>query len=112
MTILRKIIQEPWLRWIVEGRKTYEGRVNRGIWVQVDVGQEIIFYNDQREVKVVIENLSLYDNFGDAWSAHKKELIPEGATTKEDAQELYSQYYTEDDIAKHGVVILGLHLLQ
>ena len=25
-------IDEPWLSWIVEGRKTYEGRVKKGKW--------------------------------------------------------------------------------
>ncbi len=47
MLLINKEIREPWLGWILNGEKTYEGRLKRGFWATLKKGYRFIAFNDQ-----------------------------------------------------------------
>ena len=109
---LIKHLAEPWLQWIATGRKRYEGRLKRGDWAQLKIGQKIRFYNLKRTVLVRVSGLQFFPDFGSAFQQLGKELIPEGAKTADEARKLYSQFYGDKDVAEFGVIAIKLEVIE
>lgn len=101
----------PWLDWIESGIKKYEGRLNRGIFMKMKVGDIIIFKDNRgKMVRTKIVNLKLYSNFGEAFQDLGEELVPVKNITSDRVKSLYAKYFREKDIATHGVVAIELSI--
>lgn len=96
-------IEKIWFDYLVSGEKEYEARVNKGKWNNVDVGDKITFYSNDKSADFIIEYISHYDNFRDVYLDFGKKLIPSG-----DTDEIYNKYYKQEDIEKYGIVIIKL----
>jgi ASC-1-like (ASCH) protein len=107
----RKNIREPWFSAIVDGLKTYEGRLNRDFWKSLTLGQHFVAYTGQREATLQVTDRQYFSTFGEAWDKLKGRLIPptvEPVTTPEEADAVYSAFFTDEEVQKHGVVALGI----
>lgn len=98
----------PWLNLIQKGKKRYEGRLRKGIWNEMKVGDSIIFYNDNQEVATTIVSLTEYDDFEEAFHELGEAFIPIKGITEKEVNELISRYYSDDMIRKYGVVAVGI----
>lgn len=107
MLPLRKEIREPWLRYIEEGTKRYEGRLATGTWAQIPIGSTVVAYSNEREVTLRIVNIHHFSDFGEAWAKLGAELIPKefGVTSKEQANKIYSEFWPLEEIEK-GVIAI------
>lgn len=102
----------PWLDWIIEGKKTYEARLNEEEWRELQVGDVIIFSaDDGKEVKVMVQDLKYYKDFGEAFQNLGKKLVPIKGITIDEVKDIYWDYYSEDDIEKNGIVAFGIKIL-
>lgn len=115
--MLRKQIknthQEPWLNEIISGRKKYEGRVNKGDWLNLKLNDNIIFYDDKgNEVKVKVINLKYFQNFTLAYEYLGKNLIPLYNINRNNVEKLYLNYYTSEEIKEYGVVVFEMELVK
>ena len=104
--------ETPWLDWIISGKKKYEGRVPRlgSFWADIRIGDEFILYdkNNPKELKIKVNDLKHYKNFGEAWKDLGSALVPIKGITETDVNKIYSQYYTKEDIDKYGVIAIGV----
>lgn len=108
---MEKTIKEPWLTYIKNGEKTYEGRLNRGFWAKVKIGDKIIFKSNINTVETEVIDLKYYDTFGDAWFDLRKKLIPFEISNKTDADKTYLNIFKQQDIDEYGVVAVGIKLI-
>lgn len=99
----------PWLDWIDIGLKKYEGRLNREKWAMMRVGDLIEFVDpNNKRVLTCITDLKYYRDFEQAYDDLGSLLVPKETVTSMEVGELYSQYFTETDIKKYGVIAIGV----
>ena len=98
----------PWLDWIRSGIKTYEGRLYKDDWINMNIGDIIIFTDGIRLVKVKILCFRFFEDFESAFDMLGTRLVPIGNCTREQVGIFYSNYFTKQDINKYGVVCVNL----
>lgn len=105
-------LSEPWFTEINEGRKTIEGRKNKGRFANMKVGETIEWYNEDKRCCSRITNVRQYDTF-------KNYLLSEGLSNClpmieniEDGVNVYYQYYTKEDEKMYGVVAIEIELIE
>jgi ASC-1-like (ASCH) protein len=108
-------IENPYLDWIISGKKTYEGRLANKIqeW-DLHIGKEMIFFekgNRDKWVHIRITSLPIFSDFGQAYDNLKDLLIPD--SNCETVVKLYSSIFSmsEEEIRKIGVVAIGFKIL-
>jgi len=104
----------PWLDWIDNGIKEYEGRLNRGIFKTMKIGDKVIWYDrrSNKRVKTEIVKLEYYKNFEEAFDELGNKLVPINNATVEIVNGLYSKYFTKQEIEMSGVVAIGLKVIR
>jgi ASC-1-like (ASCH) protein len=113
VTQKKKKIIEPWLSFIEHGIKTHEGRIRRGFWASLAVGDEFVLQDTAHEThqrRVRVTEIQNHSDFVKAWEVLGDRLIP-GCRHHEFVEEIYCGFYTPQEIKKHGVVALGLSVL-
>lgn len=106
----------PWLDWIEEGIKVYEGRLNKGDWSNMKVGDTIIFTTTEWDynksgVKVEITKINQYDTFGDAFRKHGCRLVPIPGVSSNQVDNLYSRYFPMVDVLRYGVLAIKVKVV-
>jgi len=102
----------PWLTWIINGTKTFEGRLYKEDWAQMNVGDQIHFSSEGPNCVCTVVTLRRYDSFADAFDDLGQSLVPVPNILRADVIELYAKYYSEDDIRKFGVVAVEVEPVQ
>lgn len=110
---LQNHTQTPWLDWIQQGIKKYEGRLNRGIFKSLHINDEITWYDkiSGKEIRTKIIDLKYYSNFVEAYKELGSALIPIKNYDNEKVKKLYNKYFLDRDIEMNGVVAIGLEIL-
>ncbi len=94
-------VQEPYFSSIVSGKKTVEGRLNKGKFFDLQVGY-ILKINGNVEYLVTTKNI--YPGFREMIVAEGlKNVIPDKKTTEE-ALSVYYKFFSKEDELKYGVV--------
>lgn len=101
---------------IIAGRKTIEGRLNRGKFADYAVGDEISLRRDYRDAdgmlrdgmpsaaRVRIIAIRQYKTFLEMTRREDYKRVIPAATSAEDAAAVYNKYYSAADQAKYGVL--------
>lgn len=115
-SIPRKEISAPWLQILEDQNqtKTFEGRLNRGFWKNVTVGEKFIGYdNSSLEVTFEVISKQIYAGAGAAWSELGEKLIPVSyGGSVEEIDELYKKFYTQDQMDKCGFVAVEVKVVE
>ena len=100
----------PWLDWIESGIKKYEGRLNRGIFHNINIKDTVTWFDkfSGKEVNTKITDLRYYNDFGEAFEDLGGELVPIKGADIDTVEGLYSKYFSKEDINKYGVVAIGV----
>ena len=103
----------PWITYIQEGRKKYEGRLNRRRWKNMKVGDVLTWTDGEYTVNTRITEIRTYTDFGLAFEDLGRELIPfEGVVTADEARALYRTFgYTDEEVKEHGAIAIGLEVI-
>lgn len=105
MKIIEINIQEPYFSQILVGTKTVEGRLNKGKFFELEVG-DILKINNLVEYTVLEKNI--YPSFREMIEHESlKNVIPD-KTTVEEALEIYHKFYSEIDELQYGVVAIKI----
>merc|ERR1712086_233256 len=113
MAIISNVhISEPWLTHIVSGAKTHEGRVFRGHWASLKVGDILEAHSDKySRVELQVTELLRFEDFDSAFSQLGKFLLPEGAETPEECLAIYRQWNSAEVVKEAGgVVAVGVQV--
>ena len=107
-------VSEPWITLIGTHAKTVEGRLKRGSFSEIKVGDCIAWYNDdfgfRREVHTTVTGLTTYPSYLEYLRAESldKCLPAYGVDTLEEGVQVYRQFYSSLDEAQHGVLAITL----
>lgn len=107
-------VKQPWFDYIQKGIKKAEGRLNKGIFAKLKVG-DIIFWlnvmnNKKLKCKVVVTYIKKYDTFKDLLLGEGIEKVLPNTKNMDQGVGIYRQYYSEQDERAHGVVAIGMQV--
>lgn len=107
MTVYEKNLSEPWFSLIKLKIKTVEGRLNKGDFANMKIGDSIIFTNDElgfkRRFKVEIKNITCYENFHEYLENETLEKCLPGIDSMEDGLIVYYKYYSKKDEMEYKI---------
>ena len=97
---------------IKSGKKTVEMRLNDRKRKYIDVGDTIIFDNDDRETLMVrVVDRRVYESFDELYAAYNdKTVLGYLEGEKADPSDML-EYYTKDKIKQHGALALTVELI-
>lgn len=99
-------IKEPYLSFILDGKKTIEGRLNKGKFNVLKVGDRLLVGLDKK--LFIIERISHYKTFKEMLTSEGFcNVIPNSKTVAE-AEAVYYKIYTEKEEKKFGVLALKI----
>jgi ASC-1-like (ASCH) protein len=113
MTVYEKNLSEPWFSLIKMKNKSVEGRLNKGDFANMKVGDCIVFTNDElgfeRKFTVEIKKISYYDNFQEYLENETLEKCLPGIDTMDDGLNIYYKYYSKNDEIKYKIKAFTLY---
>lgn len=104
-----KTLRQPWFDFVKNGVKKYEGRLNRGFFGKLKVGDKFTFVNDDKKINVEVIEILHFDNFKEAYKKLGKELLP--TLMGKSVSEIYNKCYDSKDIKKHGVLAIRIKVI-
>lgn len=99
-------IQEPYYSLILQGKKTIEGRLNKGKFATIQVGD--ILELEPEKIKFIVDEKTIYKNFR---AMLRKEGIINVVPDKnnlDEATDVYYQFYTKKQEREFGVVAIKI----
>ena len=109
----KKHLSEPWFSLVNLKLKTVEGRLNKGDFSKMNVGDTIIFFNndfDYREVKVTITKISHYNTFKSYLKTETLKKTLPGFTNLQKGLNVYYKYFTQEQEKKHKIVAIKMKI--
>jgi len=106
--LYRTSVSEPWFSLIASGVKTCEGRLWKGAFRIMEVGDVLEFYHGERVCRAVITEMARYDTFGTYLLGEGLERCLPGVESLEEGVAVYRQYYSEEEEKMYGVVGIRL----
>jgi ASC-1-like (ASCH) protein len=117
--IYHKNVKQPYFTQIKEGQKTYEGRLNKGDFAKLKVGDIIVWENEKEKekFKTTITEILNYKTFlGAITDVGLDKVLPSQFEDKVSAQEaienVYRKFYPEEDENKYGVLMIKLDVVE
>lgn len=107
MSVFEKNLSEPWFSLVKLNIKSVEGRLNKGDFANMTVGDYIIFTNNElgfeRKFTVEISKINCFDNFEEYLGNETLERCLPGIDNMEDGLNVYYKYYTKEDEMKYKI---------
>ena len=101
-------VQEPYFTFIKEGKKTVEGRLNKGKFLEMKAGDEILLNN---ELKLKITDKKIYKSFRLMIEAEDVEKVIPNAKNIDEAESVYYKFYTKEDEKAFGVAAIHIEVI-
>jgi ASC-1-like (ASCH) protein len=110
--IHKKHVSEPYFTFIKKGIKTIEGRLNKGSFTDICIGDTVIWFtsNSAEQVKTKIVKINKYDSFYKYLKKEKLKHTLPNVKNIEDGVAIYYKFYTHVDEHKYGVLAIHIKL--
>ena len=95
---------------ILDGNKKIEGRLYKGIFQNINVGQILTFFNDKKQCIIKIIKINKYNNFYDMLSTEKLKNILPYCKNLDEGVALYKNIYGKN-MNKYKVLAILFDLL-
>ena len=109
--MLKEHLSEPWFTLVNLGLKTFEGRLNKGRFKELEVGDVIEWYNSDfcdRSVWTRVISKNAYKTYEDYLTEKGiKNCLP-GIVDMREGLSVYYKYYTKEQEQEFGVVAIEL----
>lgn len=100
-------VQEPYFSYIQSGKKTVEGRLNKGKFKEIKPGDTIIF-NDLETNPFKVLETNLYSSFSEMIKSETLEKTVPDKKTIQDAVDVYYKFYTKAQEKEFGVLAIKI----
>lgn len=100
-------VQEPAATLIKEGRKTIEGILQKGKFLEVEVG-DILILNEETKLEII--RLGKYKSFKEMLENEGFENAVPLARNIDEAVEAYYKFYSKEDEEEFGVLAIEIKL--
>jgi ASC-1-like (ASCH) protein len=108
-----KSVSEPWFTLISLGIKTIEGRLNKGDFKKMEIGDIVVWTNEDfkpRSVKTKIVRKTEYKTFSEYLETEGLDKCLPGMPTMDHGLSVYYKYFTKEDEEKYGVSAIELEI--
>ena len=107
-----KHLAEIWFDHVRHGRKTCEGRLDKGFWGECDYGDVITFHNDSNEqCQVRVKGVHRYATFRDMLEHETLEKTLPGIKNLDQGVDVYHEFYSKEQEARYGVIAILMELV-
>ena len=106
--VLIKHVEEPWFGYIRNGKKTIEGRLNKGSFQELKKGDIIHWKNDDKIIKTKIISIHHHKDFEKMLKARRLYNVLPGIKTYKDGVKIYSKFFSPFDVKKYGVLAIKI----
>lgn len=110
-----KNLSEPWFSLIKLKKKRVEGRLNKGDFNKIKIGDIIKFTNNDfgfnREFNVKITKIYDYDTFRDYLENEKLEKCLPGIESIEEGIKVYHNFYSVNDENKYKIKAFSIKIV-
>lgn len=103
-------IKQPWFDLIKYGKKTIEGRLNRGLFKKLQVGDKIEWIHKNLKFNVIVTRITPYTSFKQMMKTEGIDKVLPTINDIDSGVKLYRQYFTENDEKSNGVVDIEMKL--
>ncbi len=110
MLIISINVQEPYHSFILEGKKTIEGRLNKGEFASINVGDILELEPEKIRFSVIEKNI--YKNFKEMIEKEGVENVIPNKNDINDAVDVYYKFYTKEQEQEFGVVAIRIDRLK
>ena len=116
--IWEKGVGQPWFQLIKEGKKTSEGRLNKGDFSNMKVGDIVFWTNKDKRIKTKIVEIVHYKTIYSMIKGERlKNVLPDPRirTIEQGVRDVYRSppvNYTEEKEKKFGVIAIRLKVLK
>ncbi|ARF12536.1 ASCH domain protein [Klosneuvirus KNV1] len=107
-------LSEPWFTLITLGLKTVEGRKNKGVFKEMQVGDIVEWQNKDfkmRSVKTRITDKAIYKTFEEYLIKEGLQKCLPGIPSIDHGLSVYFKYFTKEEETEFGVVAIRLEVL-
>ena len=101
-------VSDLWFGYIKSGKKTIEGRKNKGDFKEMKIGDIVKWIHSDDSVLTKIVGKNSYKTFKEYLETEGLSNCLPGIDTIEDGVKVYYKYYTPEDEAKYGVLAIKL----
>lgn len=103
-------VQDPWFTFIKDGKKTVEGRLNKGKFAELKINDIVTWINGNRECKTKIRHINKYNSFKEMLEKEGLDKVLPSIESINDGVQVYRKFYTEEDEKTYGVLAIRLLL--
>jgi len=102
---------EPYFTFVKNGQKTIEGRLRKGEYANLKVGDHIIVQNDNEtdSVEVEVKDIRSYPTFEAMLNNEDLKRVLPDVETIDQAVQVYRQFYTPQQEAEFGVMAIEVN---
>lgn len=101
-------VQEPWRSFLLNGQKTIEGRLKKGKFAQLQVGDFLEL--DQSEAVFEVVRLTSYPSFQSFLMTERLEKVLPNVKDLAAGEAVYYQFFTPEQEREFGVLAIELRL--
>ena len=108
-------VSEPWFSLISLGIKTVEGRKNKGVFMNLQIGDKIKWTNSElffREILTEVIGKNTYPTFKEYLETEGLENCLPSIKNIDQGVDVYYKYYTKQDEIDFGVVAIRIKVIQ
>ncbi|MFH1661847.1 MAG: ASCH domain-containing protein [Candidatus Falkowbacteria bacterium] len=106
MKIIPINIQSKYIPFILSNKKTAEGRLNKGKFAKIKVGDILEINKEKMQVKVIEKNV--YPNFKEMIEKEGVANVMPDKNNIQDAVSAYYEFYTKEQEKEFGVVAIKI----
>lgn len=95
-------VQEPYLSFILSGQKTIEGRLNKGKYKDLKIGDILLIGPEEK--MFFIERITIYETFREMIEKEGVENVIPDKDNIDDAESIYYKFYKKEQEKEFGVL--------
>ena len=103
-------MQEPYKTFVLKGIKTVEGRLNKGKFARIKIGDVIEIETETEDIKFNVIEKNVYSSFREMLEVEGIENVISDKDNIDDAVNVYYRFYTKAQEKKFKVVAIKLQL--
>jgi len=101
-------VQEPYLSLILNEKKIVEGRLNKGKFKDLKIGDILLIGPDEK--RYLIERTTLYKSFREMIEKEGIENVIPDKYNIDDAEAVYYKFYTKEQEKEFGVLAIKIKI--
>lgn len=109
--VYRKHLQQIHFNAIKIGDKKSEGRLRKGDISNIDINDNIVFYNDNgEEISCNVTNVKYYDTLQEMLSYELNKVLPY-VDNIEQGLSIYRKIYSVEDEKRYKVIVIDIEVI-